>query len=231
MRITEVKVGFGDQGTGYGPASIRIGRREGVDLAEAIALEHPCEDSDSCDIAIALQEDFPFVAADLLAGATETPMLERVAWAHRFNGTAVLGEWCNWGDTNREPSLMARGWQEWSDWHSENMKQCEFCDGYSRNDSEFCGMCYKSFPSYSLRVSFHAYCGMMTYEWETEDTGDEWETQEQRATAAQFIRDRRGAGYPVVTLERGQRWEVLEPDDCGMVPDDCGILSLERIEA
>jgi hypothetical protein len=49
-----------------------------------------------------------------------------------------------------------------------------------------------------------------------------------RTAAARLIRRRRRQGFPVVILERGREWEVMEPEGCAMVPDACGVLYISR---
>jgi len=48
-------------------------------LRYAIEEEHPCEDTQGCDIAFALEQDFVLWAAHLLMGATECPLTDE-AW-------------------------------------------------------------------------------------------------------------------------------------------------------
>jgi hypothetical protein len=46
--------------------------------------------------------------------------------------------------------------------------------------------------------------------------------------AARITRARR-RGFPLVILERGQEWEIQEPDGCAGVPDACGTLALRHV--
>lgn len=78
-------------------------------------------------------------------------------------------------------------------------------------------------PEAQFSLDFRAYCGMSSIH----ETGDK---DDMRQQAAELIRRRRNAGYAVQILERGSEWEVLEPENCAMVPDECGIISLEEIE-
>jgi hypothetical protein len=71
------------------------------------------------------------------------------------------------------------------------------------------------------RLNHHAYCGMSGIADTFEDSTDA------RKAAARRIRDYR-ASFKVTTLERGERWEVLEPEDSVMVPDACGTLVLQH---
>jgi hypothetical protein len=75
----------------------------------------------------------------------------------------------------------------------------------------------------TFSLTHAAYCGMSIPhgEFETRD--------EARTAAARIIRRRRRQGFPVTTLDRGERWEIEEPDDCFMVPDQCGVLSLSEM--
>lgn len=47
-----------------------------------------------------------------------------------------------------------------------------------------------------------------------------------RKTAAERIRLMRRRGFPTMIVTMGEEWEVLEPDDCAMVPHEAGIISL-----
>jgi hypothetical protein len=51
---------------------------------------------------------------------------------------------------------------------------------------------------------------------------------EARRYAAERLRRYRRR-FPVTTLERGAKWEILEPDDAVLVPDACGTLNLEHV--
>ncbi len=73
----------------------------------------------------------------------------------------------------------------------------------------------------SYRVNHYAYCGMSGV---PEDFSSR---EDARDYAAQRLRSYRKR-FEVVTLEKGKRWEVLEPEDCSMVPDACGELVLTR---
>lgn len=74
------------------------------------------------------------------------------------------------------------------------------------------------------RIVFTGYCGMVLED-ETVET-----REEARLAASEIIRDRRKDGLPVTTLEPGEVWEVLEPEDnCALVPDECGILQISHI--
>ena len=72
------------------------------------------------------------------------------------------------------------------------------------------------------RVNSHAYCGMLGVPacFDTEPEARDY-------VARKLRRARRH--YRVTTLEPGKSWEVLEPEDCLMVPDACGTWDLERI--
>ena len=92
-------------------------------IAFAVEVEHPCSDS-SCDIAMALEEGFPFAAAHLLSGATETPFLDAVMEAAGINQI----DW-------------PAGWDEWVKFFRENTWECEACGSYTKNDEESCYNC------------------------------------------------------------------------------------------
>ena len=50
-----------------------------------------------------------------------------------------------------------------------------------------------------------------------------------RQATARLIRRLRGEGFPVVTLAKGEKWEVQEPAGACLVPDYCGILRMEPV--
>ena len=70
-------------------------------------------------------------------------------------------------------------------------------------------------------LNHHAYCGMPGIPESFDDRA------EARTAAADMLRRYRRR-YSVIVLERGERWEVLEPEDSGMVPDDCGTIDLDH---
>lgn len=119
------------------------------DVAEAVEREHDCDDS-ACDIRAALEQGFPFVAAFLLSGATETPLLDSVVAAHRFNGTARDDFRAEPFNARSGPNTAPRGWAEWCAWEAENARPCPSCNArnYGR-DSDYgggemsCGSCGK----------------------------------------------------------------------------------------
>jgi hypothetical protein len=76
----------------------------------------------------------------------------------------------------------------------------------------------------TFRLTLMGYCGMPI---PIVEEGDKADCREE---AARYIRNLRADGYPVVTVEPGQEWEVQEPDDCGMIPDECGMLLLRPVK-
>ena len=47
-----------------------------------------------------------------------------------------------------------------------------------------------------------------------------------RKAAANLLRRRRNQDFPVWCLNKGNKWEIGEPEDCMMVPDTSGILKI-----
>lgn len=78
----------------------------------------------------------------------------------------------------------------------------------------------------SYTLTHHAYCGMSS----VPQTFVEEDWAEARAAAARHLSRARRSGFPTVTLEKGTRWEILEPEDAMMVPDSCGVLALRHQE-
>ena len=71
----------------------------------------------------------------------------------------------------------------------------------------------------------HSYCGMSLPHLTTEDRA--WA----RAQTAALIRKRRRDGFRVILGSRTatyRSYEVLEPEECHLVPDECCIIALRR---
>lgn len=53
-----------------------------------------------------------------------------------------------------------------------------------------------------------------------------WKTgldrQEARDLVANILCSMRRQGFEIDTLEPGQDWEILEPEDCALIPDEAG---------
>lgn len=76
-------------------------------------------------------------------------------------------------------------------------------------------------PDPTYRVSFYAFCGMPI------PHAEGMTREEARDHCAEYLRRYRRKGRTVTTLNRGRRWEILEPEDCMMIPDDAGTLRLD----
>lgn len=89
-------------------------------------------------------------------------------------------------------------------------------DGEDYSYEDF-GTEYEPTPTWTVR--FNAHTGLAGLPKVFEDR------EEARAYVAKRIRRYRKDGA-VDVVEKGKVWELLEPEDCFMVPDSCGILSL-----
>lgn len=69
-------------------------------------------------------------------------------------------------------------------------------------------------------LNFFAYCGMSSMKIA------EGEESAVRKAAANLLRRRRNQDFPVWCLDKGNKWEIGEPEDCMMVPDTSGILKI-----
>lgn len=116
------------------------------DVARAVELDHPCSDDNTCDIAAALGNGWPFVAAFLLSGATDTPVLDAVLRAHAWNGTATGGFRAEEFNAHSGPGTAPEGWNEWCRWHRENTAECE-CGSFVFLPADYCGNCLKAIPT------------------------------------------------------------------------------------
>jgi hypothetical protein len=107
-----------------------------ADLERVILEEHGECDSTTCDISAALRAGFPFAAAHLWIGATETPMTEAVI---RFYGGLPKGRTC-----------APREFGDWCKWFAKNTVQCPHCEAFNFTDNGqpgTCGNCAKELPS------------------------------------------------------------------------------------
>jgi len=78
------------------------------DLAAAVEAEHgDCTDN-TCDIRVAYEAGYPYVAAGLLSGATECPLVEAVAAYHGYDLDIYRSE----------------DWQGWKDYHDRYSWEC-----------------------------------------------------------------------------------------------------------
>lgn len=73
-------------------------------------------------------------------------------------------------------------------------------------------------------VDMRAYCGMS---YRITPAGAD--RDDARDAAARYLRRKRAQGRQVCTLEKGSRWEIMEPEGCLMVPDDAGTLALVEV--
>jgi len=99
-----------------------------ADVAAAVEKEHPGEDyTSSCDICAAMKAGFPFSAAHLLLGATETPLLDAVTKHHH---DAMYAEEKSW----------PRDWDEWTAHFAKTRRPC-ICGAYVDKECESCSNC------------------------------------------------------------------------------------------
>jgi hypothetical protein len=71
-------------------------------------------------------------------------------------------------------------------------------------------------------LNFSAYCGMSM-------KIAEGDSDSVRKVAADILRHRR-KDFPIYCLEKGNKWEIGEPEGCMMIPDSCGILKISEEE-
>lgn len=100
------------------------------DVAAAVGLEHPCDDTTACDIAVALENGYPLTAGYLLSGATETPLLDAVYQHH---------------DANPHDASEIEA-PTWSAYFRAHTRCCESCSGHTFGDDRWriaqCGHCH-----------------------------------------------------------------------------------------
>lgn len=101
-----------------------------ADFVEAINTDHPC-DSSSCDIAMARDVGFEYVAAKMLAGSTETPAVD-----------ALITE----VGADQFAALEADEFTDWVEWYHVNTRACRACSTHVHNDSVVCGNCLAELP-------------------------------------------------------------------------------------
>jgi hypothetical protein len=101
-----IEIEDGTEGRGYGEdVRLDLTGHVDIDLASAVDIEHPCTDPD-CDIREANEEGFARTAAELLYGATETPVLDAVLAHYGIGPTDICpfdsDEWTAWVEHYRE---------------------------------------------------------------------------------------------------------------------------------
>lgn len=135
-RIVAVKVEAfnGPQDIAEGE-TIYITDNPGSDVAYAVEADHPCEDLTACDIAAALHNGFPLVAAGLLSGATECAHIDAVCFAHHFNKTL-----------KHDPRTDIYSLDEWNGWEvyfADHARMCESCGAanFDTYPGDRCGNC------------------------------------------------------------------------------------------
>lgn len=100
------------------------------DIGAAVEFHHDGHD-DACDICAAMDADCPLSAARLLSSATETPMLDAVHRAHRFNGTAVPDR-----VSSSAPNMgwMPDDWDEYVAHFEQYGRECAACGAFTFAD-------------------------------------------------------------------------------------------------
>lgn len=112
-----------------------ITRYPSSDLSHAVEDDHWCEDFDTCDITVANENGFAYVAAGLLSGATEVAHVDAVCYAHNFNKTLVT-------DPRRNVYALDE-WTQWEQYFKDHARMCESCGGsnWDASPGDDCGHC------------------------------------------------------------------------------------------
>jgi len=107
-----------------------------ADLTDAVHADHPCENDSSCDIREAREQGYIYVAAHQLMDATETPHVDRVIAAHRFNRT-LPAEFGNDMYDNAD-------WDGWKQHFYNNVRMCPSCEAsnFEVSAGDNCGNCH-----------------------------------------------------------------------------------------
>jgi hypothetical protein len=113
------------------------------DIAEAVEHEHYCNDN-HCDIRHALEAGYPYSAAYLLSGATETPLLDAVCHAYGFDPASTY---------DKIPD-----WEDWTEYFRAESRPCP-CGSYIIGDNEYtcdnCGSVLPARPDDDLDAFIH----------------------------------------------------------------------------
>lgn len=104
---------------------------------------------------------------------------------------------------------------EWTHDNSELQNDLECAD----TTDQVTGIISEHYPNVEYTVRHVSYCGMESY-------SETFESLDDARTASAKVLSRLRREFPIVILERGTKWEVMERDDNAMVPDQCGILSI-----
>lgn len=142
MKVREIKGEIGSTGK-IGRVNVR--QHEGSAILDAVEQEHAFQcrqsgDYGACDITNAADAGFPHVAAFLLQGATETPLLGAVLDFFEVDFHASPNFF--------GPSDEKGNFGHWQEWHREHGFVCDACNSvtYAPDDDETeipsrCGNC------------------------------------------------------------------------------------------
>lgn len=126
-RVKELRGEIGTTGEIY---SLTVCSSARLDIAEAVAVEHDCE-ANYCDICYALGNGYAFVAAHLLQGATETPLLDTVC--------AFYG--------NPQAQTPVPEWDDWYAYFKEVARECSCGNYVLEPNDDYCDNCYGKLPT------------------------------------------------------------------------------------
>jgi hypothetical protein len=140
--------------------SVTISGDPRADIAEAVELDHGCEDV-ACDIHAALGHGFVFVAAHSVMSATDAEVTSGVVGWYLEHGP----EW--FAGRFGTHAYDCAEWDGWSDHHEHFARPCADCGSYSYAERNFepleCGACGNELvPSeaHALRIAAEWHPGM-----------------------------------------------------------------------
>lgn len=135
LRLADVDAITAEIGTSGETQTIALSGDARTDIAAAVGAEHAdaCE-STSCDINRAVEDGYPFWAAQLLWGATECPLLGAVVDHHTQRGLDFQAA----ADSDRDEWIKSPTW-------AQHAYRCESCNSITFGDDSWapdeCGNC------------------------------------------------------------------------------------------
>jgi hypothetical protein len=172
---------------------VEVSGNAGSDIAQAVKLEHPNCEQNTCDVSAALEAGYPMAAAYLLDGATEAPLLAAVVMRY-FPAAGI-----------RDDAVMA-DFDAWCAYAKAHSRQCQACEAWlyvEGVESEWCGNCGEEVPAVPpayLEAAMRGYleCALwsstdedgkpLDSAYSVDDIGQDW-IEEARGEVVDFLAD------------------------------------------
>lgn len=231
MRITALKGRLGPWGDNEQDDPLELSgtrwpvgsgaRAHGIaaDIAEAVHRDHACEDH-GCDVREAAENGYPYSAAALLVGATETDYTERVMRLYRVSANP----------------FVAPDWDAWATHHATWGRRCAACGSYTYAAEDWeptqCANCLATLDErcdVCHRVTDECDCHDVGSTWGDADNGIPWSDLTGHDTGA-YVHvhivmrdDKRYSGYSDMWAVPDALRDILHVDVTSQNEDEFGM--------